>query len=393
MKHSSIWQYAKENGKGSFSTFFSVKRALSMLIICSALFSSCGGGGGNNQNGTTGAGTGAGGEKKPANDLQREHLSGNVTSVRQRVYWALEKFGRMDKGKLQNLPAHDFLKLYDKDGFLIEETHYDVNDKIVSNKKIEYGKAHRIDKEEFYKGEALDEYIVYTYDEKSRLVKKEKFDGSGKIKEWNEYIYSPETGLLLDEDLYKANGDLSTKFVHVYDKSLLIEKQKYWGGGTLAQKEHFCYNPSGQLFETSVEKYSNKQASFVSRTRYEDYNSFGDYMLKTEYDEKGEEKSKIYYSYDPYGNLKESIVGVIKITTQTVTTPADEFYEGGDEGYFEPEVYQEQTRTEQQSGNAYTYEYDDHKNWTQKITYKINDSNAPEERTRQFYYERVIGYK
>ncbi len=380
-----------------------MKKAVFTLIICSTIFASCGGGGEQQQQANETGGTAvAESKKKPDNDLQKEHLSGNVVSVRQRVYWALEKFGRLDKGKLQNLPNHDFLKVYDKDGYLIEETHYDVNDKVVSNKKIEYGKSHRISKEEFYKGDSLDEYIVYTYDDNGKLTKKEKFGANGKIKESNGYIYYPD-GLLQDEDLFKANGELSCKFVYIYDNSKLVEKQKYWGGGTLAQKEYFTYNANGNLSGVTVEKYNNKIASFVSRTGYEGYNLFGDYLAKTSYDEQGEEKSKTYYVYDPQGNLTEAIIKttnvIVKMVEVVDEAPIEETtgYDSidGESVATTTEIRLEElkTQTEHQSGNTYTYEYDDNKNWIKKITYKVNDFDAPEEKTRQFYYERVISYK
>jgi len=370
-----------------------MKKVLSILTVSIALLSSCGGGGDNKQKEGAGA---VEGEKKQVNDLQKERLSGDVVSVRQRVYWALEKFGRMDKGKLQNMPTQDYLKRYDKDGYLIEQIYYDMNEKIVNSKKIEYGKSHRIDKEQFYKGEVLDEYIVYTYDDNNRLIKKERFGGSGQMKEWNTYTYYPETGLLQDEDLYKASGDRVTKFVHIYEDSKLSERQKYWGGGTLAQKEFFSYDgPSGEFSEVIVEKYNNKQASFVSHTKYEGYNSFGDYTLKTEYNDQGEEKSTTSYSYDSYGNLTELVTTTFTTVSNDVAAAqaavAVDSVGGDDEGYSEVDDDAPATPgvTEQRSGNAYTYEYDNQKNWTQKITYKVTN----DEKARQFYYDRVITYK
>lgn len=367
-----------------------MKRILSILTISIALFS-CGGEGDNQQTGGTGT---AGAGKEQSNDLQKECLSGDVVSVRQRVYWALEKFGRMDKGKLQNMSAQDYLKRYDSDGFLIEQIHYDVNDKIVSSRKIEYGEAHRITKEEFYKGETLDEYVVYTYDENNRLDKKEKFNAAGQTKGWTTYIYYPKTGLLQDEDLFKANGERQTKHVHIYDEDgRLTELQKYWGGGSPAQRERFSY-ADGNLSETLIEKYANKQYSFAGRTAYEGYNSFG-YTLKTEYDDNGDVKSHTSYSYDSYGNLKEVVTTTFKKEIITVDIEEQSIEENSDEG--DEFVYEEETAeiqpevviTEQRAGGANTYEYDEQNNWTQKITYKITDA----EKVRQFYYDRVITYK
>jgi len=359
-----------------------MKKIFFVLAVSCVLCAACGGGGKNN------------GAKVdvPAgiSDLQKERLSGNVESVRQRVYWALEKFGRKTMGKLQNMPVQDYLKIYDEDGFLIEEIHYDASDKEVSRKKIEYGDKRLVTKEEFYKDAALIESIVYAYNDEHQLVKKEKIGGDGQVKEWNEYTY--KNGLLEDEDLYK-DGKLTAKFVHVYKDAQLIERQKYWGGGSLAQKEYYYYNAAGQLEELAAEKYNNKIPAFELRHSYSDYNSWGDYGLRVEYDENGDEKVNTRYSYDTYGNLLESLSTSLKLVE---TAAADKGGESEDKGVDAEENEEDIVVQfeELQTGNAYTYEYDEQKNWTQKITYKINiTARGEQERIRQFYYDRVITYR
>jgi len=358
-----------------------MKKVFSVFAISCVLCAACGGGGGKNNAAKVEVPTGI-------NDLQKERLSGNVESVRQRVYWALEKFGRMSKGKLQNMSAQDYLKIYDEDGFLTEEIHYDASDKEVSRKKIEYGNKRLVTKEEFYKDATLTESIVYTYNDANQLVKKEKIGSNGQVKEWSQYTY--KNGWLEDEDLFKSDGTLTTKFVHVYKGGQLVERQKYWSGGSLAQKEYYQYNSNGQLEELFAEKYNNKIPSFERRIIYYDYNSWGDNESRIEYDEKGNEKIKIRDSYDAYGNLLESISTTLKLLDTAAATEEND--ESEDEDEEEEEVVVQ--FKELQAGNAYTYEYDEQKNWTQKITYKITTTGSGEqERTRQFYYDRVITYR
>jgi hypothetical protein len=353
-----------------------MKNTASIFIISCVLCAACGGGGGKKS---------AAKVENPigVSDLQKERISGKVESVRQRVYWAVEKFGRMSTGKLQNMPTQDYLRKYDKDGFLTEEIYYDASDKEVSRKKVEYGSKHLVAKEEFYKDATLTESIVYTYNDKNLLVKKEKISSEGQIKEKTEYTY--KNGLLEDEDLYK-DGKLITKHVHVYKGTKLVERQKYWSGGSLAQKEFYQYNSDGQLEELFAEKYNDKIPSFERRIAYSAYNSWGDHESQIEYDEKGSQKVNIRYSYDTYGNLLEAISTTLKL----LNTPIQ--VEEGNENEEKTEDIVE--FLELQTGNAYTYEYDEHKNWTQKITYKITtNGNGEQEKARQFYYDRVITYR
>ena len=324
------------------------------------------------------------------NDLKKEHISGNVDSIRQRVYWCLEKFGRMDKGKLQNLPQYDFLKVYNSAGFLIEETHYSSENKITSMRKITYNNANLPQTEEIYKGTDLDERIVYTYNA-DKLTKKEKFDKNNAIKEKIEYIYYPDNGLLMDEDWYK--GEIfSVKYVHLYEGYLLSERQKYWSGGSLAQKEYYRYDEDGNIISYSSEKYQNKQIAFDKETGYFEYNSFGDYSKKINYNEKGQEIELFDYLYDRYGNLTATNTYAM-LTFDKPKQNVEEENDDNDATEIESDDDEESEQSNNwqlKSGDEYTYEYDSYGNWTQKITYKLNSEN---EKTRQFYYERIIYYK
>ena len=352
------------------------------IIVCMALASCGGGSGSNNSNSSTNEKV----KKMPLTDLQQERLSGKVVSVRQRVYWAVEKFGRIDKGKLQNLPAYDYLKVYDNDGYLLEETHYDVSDKVVSYKKINYNAAHKITIEEMYKESILSERIDYTYDDNNRLVKKEKFDGEGKIKEWMQYTYG-KNNLVQDEDWYKADGALNCKYIHVYDNAQrLTEKQKYWGGGSLAQKEYYYYEDAGSnLKEIASEKYKNKESSFDYRFVYNDYNSFGDYGQKEQYNEDGELIAVTLNVYNDLGHLIGYDIVTSKIMNAPTATPTEDDAE--------TETDNSPITIAEHAGQAYEYGYDSSNNWTQKVTYKISGNDDSYKKDRQFYYERIIKYK
>ncbi|MDR1199908.1 MAG: hypothetical protein LBK94_13020 [Prevotellaceae bacterium] len=369
-----------------------MKKLIFITVSCLLLFA-CGGG--KKQNSDSGQSAKSSGTTKANSDLQKERIYGSVDSVRQRVYWCLEKFGRMEKGRLQNLPQYDFLKVFDKDGFLTEEIHYNSEDKIISHRKITYNDAHQPLTEDIFKGDELDEHIVYAYDNKTKLTKKEKFGKDDALKEKVQYIYYTDSGLLQDEDWYKSDGTtLSLKYVHLYENTLLREKQKYWGGGSLAQKEYYMYNDKGNLITYTSEKYQNKTVSFDKQINYSDFNSFGDYYEKINYDNHDNEIAKSTYIYDKYGNLtkyqnleKKYIEAIEQIDNENINneeTDEDDNDSDDDDDVINSGWW------ELKSGESYIYEYDSFNNWTQKITYKITSEN---ESTRQFYYEREYHYR
>ncbi|MDR0559594.1 MAG: hypothetical protein LBG92_05450 [Prevotellaceae bacterium] len=377
------------------------------LLIISALascicFTSCGGG---SQQKKT--------DDEPAavdNDLKKEIVAGKADSIRQRVYWCLEKFGRMEKGKLQNLPVHDFLKVYNKAGFLIEETHYNANNEVVNSRKITYDDANLLLSEEVFKGTELSERIVYTYNDRKNLTKKEKFDKDGNSREWTEYVYYKDSDLLMDEDLYK-DGKLTLKYVRIYEGSTLTKKQKYWGGGSLAQTESYTYDSDSHLSSVLSETYKDKVLSFEKHVEYKDYTPFGEYEIKIEYDGNGCPIAKTVRSFDNFGNLtsttKQELILSSNVPVDSVhaailsdsakiaateTQEGENENEDGGEGENENSEAFESWKWEwvSQAGDAYEYTYDEKHNWTQKITYKIKEKD---ERVRQFYFERIIYYR
>ncbi|MDR2651887.1 MAG: hypothetical protein LBC68_06185 [Prevotellaceae bacterium] len=380
-----------------------MKKIIFITVTSCLLLVACGGG--KKQNSDSRQSAKLSGTTNANNDLQKERIYGSVDSVRQRVYWCLEKFGRMEKGRLQNLPQYDFLKVFDKYGFLTEEIHYNSEDKVISRKTITYNDAHQPLIEDIFKGDELDEHIVYTYDEKMKLAKKEKFGKDNALKEKVQYIYYKDSGLLMDEDWYKSDGTtLSLKYVHLYENTLLSEKQKYWGGGSLAQKEYYTHDDKENLILYTSEKYQNQTVSFDKQISYSDFDSFGDYHEKITYDNQGDEIAKSMYIYDKYGNLtmyqnleKKYVEAVEQIYNENENTGNEETDIDTDEENTDEDDNDENSDDvinngwwELKSGESYSYEYDSFNNWTQKITYKITSES---ERTRQFYYERKYHYR
>ncbi|GHV61976.1 hypothetical protein FACS1894195_3310 [Bacteroidia bacterium] len=372
--------------------------SLFLALALSLTIASCGGGSGTF--GTTDNST-----EVKTNDWAKERLGGKVKSIRQRVYWALEKFGRMDKGKLQNIKSQDYLKEYNEDGFLTAETFFDVRDSVVSSRKITYTDAGQIEKEEYYDAHKLSTLIKYTYDNK-KLQQKEISDGSGKLKERYAYSYY-DNGALMDEDKFNASNQLSQKIIHTYDAgNKLTEKQYFWGGGTLYKKETLEYKNAG-IASIVTTKYQKKEEFFDGMIQYADYNSFMDYEKRYLFD-KNEQKVEVNtYGYDKYGNLTLSQTNKRLKVTPAETSASEnntltqedggnesegvdnesEVTEGSDDGG-EPYIEEEEELWDVPTGAAYEYQYDEQNNWTQKITYKI-DKGEP---IRQFYYERVVLY-
>jgi hypothetical protein len=329
------------------------------------------------------------------NDLKKEGLNSKVKSVRQRVYWASEKFGRIEKGKLQKIRSQDYLKEYDNNGFLTQETYFDVRDSVISSRKIIYAKSGQIEKEELFDGNKLSSSVNYIY-EKNVLQQKEIFDASGKLKERYAYSYY-DIGLLMDEDKYNANNQLVQKTVHLYNTAkLLIEKQYYWGGGSSFKKEELIYDIDDNLKSVSSYKYVDKEAVFDGNITYLDYNEKGDYQLREIFNKENNKIEINEYVYDKFGNLTESSVSKLvenkvveaKVAENEETVENEEDTVTTESNIPETEI-NESEEWVQGTGASYEYLYDEKNNWTRKISYKIEPEVKP---ARQYYYDRLFIY-
>jgi hypothetical protein len=386
-----------------------IKILFTTMVIASLSLVSCGGGGGGKSKASAASEEGKNaGMGRITSDLEKELIAGKVTSVRQRVYWCLEKFGRLEKGRLQNMPANDFLKEYNSDGFLTEELHYDVNNAVVSMRKFYYDDEKRLESEESYKAEALVERTVYSYDPKGRIIKKETLDKDNKQLSRIEYNYNDENGEC-DEDSYNNAGKLASKHVNKYSDGLLVERAKYWGGGTLVNREVYNYDED-KLVETILLK--GKEDNFERRTLYSKYVG-KNYTVKSVYNSDEEGVEKTFYEYDKRGNLLAYIYCVRANkaldsgeTESGDTTSAKVEESSEDEEDDSSEVSETNPVISfKGTGNIYSYTFDEQNNWIQKVTYKVDTQYEGESfdnlsvstgqsgsDVRQFYYERIYTY-
>ncbi len=334
-----------------------------------------------------------------AANLKKYGIKGKVKTIRQRVYWTSEKFGRIEKGKRQNMAAQDFLQVFNENGQLIEEIHYDAKDTEVSRKVNTYDKS-LLAKEEYYNSGKLQSIIVYTYG--GNLIKQKDIqDGNGKLKERYAYSYT-DLQMIQDEDKYNAAEKLVQKIVHTYEGKLLTEQQYYTGGGTLFRRKTFSYDDNSQLISQVTYKYQNKAESFESRTTFGDYNSFGKYQVKTTYNEQDQVTEEVKYAYDMNENLVSQTVSK-PLPEVAAAVPAsadnvDESYNSENENSNnvaadEPESTESIYEREWEigSGSVFEYGYDTVQNWTKKVTYKLEEKTG--NRVRQLYFERVIEYR
>lgn len=249
--------------------------------------------------------------KEIKNDLDKENLSGNVKSVTENYFFAVEKFGEIVKGDA----FRDFL------GELMNSSYIEFNNNgyIIKSFSIFKEKNHYNDKNQLI----LKQYL--SDDLKTANTETYKYDNNGYLIESNEDLSKNKSKYLNDKD-----GNC-------------IELNQYDSIGNLFHKvkTNISYNKEGDRIEE--QKSYNDDGSFFSH-------------LKTIFDKKGNEIESCFY--DESGKIYQKINSKYNSKNLLIEyTEKQEYQKNVCEGWTKLIEYK------------YT-KFDSNKNWTEKIEYR-----------------------
>lgn len=196
-------------------------------------------------------------------DTEKLKLTGNIKTIYENLFEIVEDSGLLKKGPLSGIIQLNF----NPDGYLTEQ--------LVSNK----------DWELVYK-------IVFLYEEKNRLVKKEMFGAKDGSFTQTVFRYDPKLNSVRETQSI-LDGTVVSKTVTRYDSSGNIIQQTV---SNLLNKNNSyvvncVYDPGGNLVEIT----SNEGSGRLFRETYE-YDSSG-LVMKTNYFKNGEFQMFVEYKY------------------------------------------------------------------------------------------------
>ena len=125
------------------------------------------------------------------NDLKEANLLGNVKSVRQTSFKALEKFGKLTKGDRYGYGDGDGYVLYNDEGNIIEQNEYN-SDGSLSFKH------------------------TYTYDNKGNMIEQNRYNSDGSLSKKYTSTYDNK-GNVIEENEYDSDGHLASRWTYIYD--------------------------------------------------------------------------------------------------------------------------------------------------------------------------------
>lgn len=193
-------------------------------------------------------------------DWQKEDLKGKVKSVLEITY-------KIRKNEIEEFSK--LKKIYNSEGFKIEEHWYEIETGLVSKE-------------------------IYTYDTQNNIIEKKEYNYEGNMDRRRTFLYN-EKGNIIEENLYKR-GNL-IEYTIIYDeKGNNIEEKNYNPDGSLSTRQVSIYDENGKFVEG---KQYNADGIFIGNFIYGHLDDSGiNWISQLPYT----------YKYDEWGNWIEKIL-------------------------------------------------------------------------------------
>jgi len=213
-------------------------------------------------------------------------LKGEVKSLRQiSSYKAVNKFGKIQKGDMDDYYSENVYVLFNKKGNQVELNWVEWN---------------------WYKSDgSLGSKWTYKYDNKGNQIETNRYKSDGSLGSKWTYKYDNK-GNKVEENLYNSDGSLDSKWTYKYDnKGNQVERDSYKSDGSLYWKWTYKYDDKGNPVEWNNYK---SDGSLGSKCTYK-YDNKGNLVEENSYMSDGSlNYQRTYtYTYDKKGNWNKQI--------------------------------------------------------------------------------------
>jgi len=312
-----------------------------------------------------------------------QKLKGNVKSVKQFTYEAMEKFGKVEMGPKIKDALH-FYRRYNPKGQMIEEVVYaskgfrmegrtqwvydskgnDVQVRefnssgylIAQSLKI-YEDGRLKEKTRLDKDQLIIYTVLYDYDQEGNWTESSQYNGYGELekKVINRY---DSLGNRIEYGYYDSNGALIEKKTYVLDKHDRELEYRLFHSGGLEIKRVSRYDSLGRLRQ--VDRFTETEVNWLDRNVYT-YNREGQ-LIKRDFLSAFGAITKTIYQYNDRGRISSSVEYDAKDRIKREIT-----YQYDDKGRLLKVLAH---HPKDSIRKKTTYEYDSWGNWTQKVDYK-----------------------
>lgn len=341
-------------------------------------------------------------EKKPIDRTKTDwafyQLEGEVMSVSEKSFEAVNANLERGAPKRENASSHDFDLIFDEQGMLVsekqwvkeqpfEETTYMGRDRKLKqiqymggaaaiNTEFQWDKAGKdnlsvirrnpdnsqFDRKEMkYKDNKLIEKVsyssqdtptdkvTYNYDDKGNLTGENLYLNTEMVQFRNVYEYDENNNMVL-EARYNKDDKLLFRTVNSYNDGRLMSSETFNGNGNSEYLKKFTYDNKGNITLQYINDITGKRESTDTYT-YDDKGNRTQWLM----DENNKTVMKVFYKYDEKGNVTE----IKAIDGDGVVTEI----------------------------RGYTYKYDQKGNWTEKVVLLNGKPEIVTERQIKYFDE------
>lgn len=210
---------------------------------------------------------------------------------------------------------HKYKYQYNGAGRVIDELLIEADDEVTEHRSMEYNAEGHLIKELIHYLDGTADQLIYTYDEKGRLLSRRSIDSDGETGNYLVNVYDED--MLVSETEYDIAGEIITQHKIIYDENKKVTEEvfrtpeenyhilySYDENGTasvrrrynedkhLTERNTYTYDAEGRLAESMEET-----ASGIEIT-YSGYDQAGNLILQEEKTEEGELLSSIERTYD-----------------------------------------------------------------------------------------------
>jgi hypothetical protein len=220
-----------------------------------------------------------------ANSRAEMNLRGNIKSVTEYSYHAIDKFGKLTKGGF----GRGWPPIWNE----IDDYTLTFNTK-----------GNKVTKITFDSQGVINDKSTFVYNQSDKLIEINSYEPNGILKS-KEILKYDNVGNKIEETTYNGKGDQISKYAYIRNnQGKVTEETAYYGPGAVT-KTFYKYDSQGNLIERYYEdgtyfKIQNVDGKMVEQIEYMDNRSIRKYR----------------YKYDRFGNLTkyEKIYG--EISTQ-----------------------------------------------------------------------------
>ena len=230
------------------------------------------------------------------NDLLKRNIKGKVKSITYNTYYAVEKFGEIERGELT--PNDIFFKQSLIEKFNLAGNISEVlNSWDVKRKVYTYDNKNQLI-EEKYVGRNIygTQIFKFKYDKNGKEIECIQYDISNKVVSKTINIYD-EILNKIESNQYDGNGNLMNKIKCKYFEGNLVEENCYNSIGELSYKDIFSYDNNG--FKIEEVRYDGKM-KIISKSVFQN-----NLLISFMFHSKGTNTFK--YKFDSNGNWFEQI--------------------------------------------------------------------------------------